>query len=179
MHRGGIELADAYRSIVERAAEAIIVVDRDGAIQAWNHGAEAIFGFAAAEVLGGSLDVIIPERFRRAHGAGFRRAIESGQIHSVNKVLTTRSAHKNGSKLYVELSFGLVCDPAGSVAGAFAIGRDCTARFASDAALRTRLSDLETRLATTTAASSAPAPALMHAEGCIAAQPERIDPAPD
>lgn len=43
-------------------------------------------------------------------------------------MLTTRSVHKDGSKLYVELSFGLVRDGSGMVDGSLAIGRDCTAR---------------------------------------------------
>jgi PAS domain S-box-containing protein len=45
-----------------------------------------------------------------------------------NQVLTTRSVHKDGSKLYVELSFGLVRDGSGTIIGSLAIGRDCTAR---------------------------------------------------
>jgi PAS domain S-box-containing protein len=76
----------------------------------------------------GSLDVIIPERLRAAHWEGFNRAIDSGQTKYAGKVITTRSAHKNGGKLYVDLSFALVRDRAGAVIGALAIGRDCTAR---------------------------------------------------
>ena len=63
------------QSIVEQAPDAIIFSDRDGAIQIWNRGAETVFGYAAAEVLGKSLDVIIPERLRHAHSEGFRRAV--------------------------------------------------------------------------------------------------------
>ena len=58
-------------------------------------------------------------------------------------MLTTRSAHRDGSKLYVDLSFGLVTDDSGAILGALAIGRDCTARYAADAELRSRLAALE------------------------------------
>ncbi|HUX25834.1 MAG TPA: PAS domain S-box protein [Burkholderiales bacterium] len=95
-----------------------------------------MFGYAETEVLGSSLDVIIPERFRRAHWEGFRRAIDSGLTKYGRQVLTTRSAHKDGSKLYVDLSFGLIRDEAGAIVGALAIGRDCTARHRSETALR-------------------------------------------
>jgi PAS domain S-box-containing protein len=132
-----------FQAIVEQAPDAIIFADRDGAIQIWNHGAETVFGYAAAEVLGKSLDVIIPERLRRAHWEGFRRAIDTGQTKYGNRVLTTRSIHKNGSKLYVDLSFGLVRDGSGVVTGALAVGRDCTARYLSEGALRTRVAELE------------------------------------
>jgi len=53
-----------FQAIVEQAPDAIIFADREGAIRVWNRGAEAVFGYAAAEVLGNSLDVIIPERNR-------------------------------------------------------------------------------------------------------------------
>ncbi|MGH8851175.1 MAG: PAS domain-containing protein [Casimicrobiaceae bacterium] len=133
------------QAIVTQAPDAIIFADRDGAIRIWNRGAERIFGFAAAEILGASLDVIIPERFRRAHWEGFRRAIETGQIRYADRVLTTRSARKDGSRLYVDLSFGLVRDEGGAVLGALAIGRDCTERYAADTALRARAAALEAR----------------------------------
>jgi PAS domain S-box-containing protein len=88
-----------FQAIVEQAPDAIIFADRDGAIRVWNRGAETIFGYAATEVLGKSLDVIIPERLRPAHWKGFRRAIDTGHTKYGNRVLTTRSVHKNGSKL--------------------------------------------------------------------------------
>ena len=132
-----------FRAIVEQAPDAIIFADHGGAIRVWNRGAETVFGYAAAEVLGKSLDVIIPERLRGAHWEGFRRAIDTGQTKYGNRVLTTRSVHKNGSKLYVDLSFGLLKDEAGAVIGAMAVGRDGTARYLSDGALRARVAELE------------------------------------
>jgi PAS domain S-box-containing protein len=125
-----------FQAIVEQAPDAIIFADREGAIRVWNHRAEAIFGYAAAEVLGNSLDLIIPERFRHAHWEGFRRAVDSGQTKYGDRVLTTRSVHKDGSKLYVDLSFGLIRNEAGAIAGALAVGRDCTARHIERAAGR-------------------------------------------
>ena len=127
-----------FRAIVEQAPDAIIFADREGAIRVWNRGAEAVFGYAAAEVLGASLDVIIPERLRRAHWEGFRRAIDSGQTKFGGRALTTRSVHKDGSKLYVDLSFGLIRNEAGTIAGALAVGRDCTARHLERAARQQR-----------------------------------------
>jgi PAS domain S-box-containing protein len=137
---GSVSLCQA---IVEQAPEAIIFADREGAIRLWNGGAEAVFGHAAADVIGQSLDVIIPERLRRAHWDGFNHAISTGQQKYVNRVLTTRSMHKNGAKLYVDLSFALVRDEGGAVAGALAVGRDCTARHLADSALRAHMAELE------------------------------------
>lgn len=135
-----------FKAIVEEAPDAIIFSDPDGKIRVWNRGAEALFGYSPAEVLGESLDVIIPQRLRSAHWDGFRRAVDSGRTKYVNRVLTTRSVHKDGSKLYVDLSFALVIDENGAVTGALAVGRNCTARYMADKALRERVLALEKEL---------------------------------
>lgn len=132
-----------FEAIVEQIPDAVVFADRDGVIRLWNRGAEAVFGFAANEVLGQSLDVIIPERLRPAHWQGFQRAIDNGRTRYGNQVRTTRSIHKDGRKLYVDLSFGLVTDAAGTVVGAVAVGRDCSERYLSEKALRDRLAAFE------------------------------------
>jgi len=134
----GFENAEwnVFQAAVEQAPDAIIFADRSGAIRIWNRAAETVFGYAAAEVLGGSLDVIIPERLRSAHWDGFHRALDSGQTRLGAKALTTRSVHKNGNKLYVELSFGLIRNGDGVIVGALAVGRDCSTRYLEERALR-------------------------------------------
>ena len=125
-----------HRAILEQAQDAIIFADREGVIRLWNRGAEIIFGWGAAEAMGRNLSLIIPEKFRHAHEEGFRHAVHTGQIRHDGRVLTTRAQHKYGSRLYVELSFALLKDANGAVAGAFAIGRDCTARHLEEVARR-------------------------------------------
>ena len=136
----GSELCNA---IVAQTPDAIVFADRDGVIRLWNRGAEALFGFAAAEVIGSSLDVIVPERFRQAHWDAFHRAVASGRTRPGDSVRTTRADHKSGRKLYVDLSFGLVKDGSGSVIGSVAVGRDCSVRYLAERALRERLAALE------------------------------------
>jgi PAS domain S-box-containing protein len=122
-------------AIVEQCPDAMIFADREGVIRLWNRAAEALFGYSAAEALGSSLDVIIPERLRGAHWAGYRRAIAAGETKYGNRALTTRSARKDGGKLYVELSFALVKDGDGMVTGALATARDGTERYLASQAL--------------------------------------------
>lgn len=122
-------IATICRAIVDNASDAVIFADRDGRIRLWNHGATLVFGYAANEMIGESLDRIIPERLRAAHWDAFNRSIETGRTKHIDRVLTTRSMHKDGRKLYVDLSFGLVKDANGIVLGAFAVGRDCTERY--------------------------------------------------
>lgn len=127
------ETLNLFEAIIEQAPDAMIYADKNGTIRVWNRGAEAIFGYAAEETIGKNLDVIIPERFRHAHWDGFNKAIAAGQTRHSGKAMTTRSVHKNGNKLYVDMSFSLVKDHAGNVMGSLAIGRDSTARHLAGA----------------------------------------------
>jgi PAS domain S-box-containing protein len=138
--------AELCKAIVEATSDAVIFADREGAIGLWNRGAELLFGYTAAEAIGRSLDLIIPERLRRAHWDAYDRALQTGATKYTDRVLTTRSMHKDGRKLYVDLGFGLVKDASGAVIGAFATGRDCTERYLADVALKTRVRELEAKL---------------------------------
>jgi PAS domain S-box-containing protein len=135
------------RAIVDATGDAIIFADREGRIRLWNRGAALVFGYDAHDALGRSLDLIIPERLRRAHWDGFDASIASGRTKHADRVLTTRSMHKDGRTLYVDLSFGLVKDEAGNVQGAFAVGRDCTQRYLAERTAKARLAELEARSA--------------------------------
>jgi PAS domain S-box-containing protein len=118
-----------YRSIVEQSPDAMIVADAQGAIVLWNRSAETIFGYADAEVLGKSLDVIIPERLRAAHWAAFEKSLQTGSTKYAGQVLTTRSMHKDGRTLYVALAFAMLKDDGGAVSAVLATARDCTAAY--------------------------------------------------
>jgi PAS domain S-box-containing protein len=54
---------------------AVVMADPDGRITHWNPGAEPLFGYAPAEALGQSLDLIVPPEFRERHWEGFRQAV--------------------------------------------------------------------------------------------------------
>jgi len=73
--------------IVGHTQEAIIFADRDGMIRLWNIGAETIFGYTASEVLGQSLELLIPERLRQQHRAGYRRVMTTGITQYDRKLL--------------------------------------------------------------------------------------------
>jgi PAS domain S-box-containing protein len=118
-----------HETILDQAPDAIIYADREGAIRVWNRAAEALFGYAASEVTGQSLDIIIPERLRAAHWAGFDKSLSTGETKYAGRVLTTRSVHKDGRRLYVDLSFSLLKDRAGNIVGAIAVARDATERY--------------------------------------------------
>ncbi len=122
--------------IVEQMSEAVVYSDRHGIIERWNSGAVATFGYEAAETLGQKLDLMIPEHLRPAHWRGFEAAIASGAMRLNGRPTLTRGLHKSGKKLYVEMSFSLVRDPAGNVLGSVAVARDVTERVEREKAAR-------------------------------------------
>jgi PAS domain S-box-containing protein len=116
-------VTDLYRAIVEQAPEAMIFADREGVIRLWNARAQEMFGYAASEAVGSSLDLIIPPHLRAAHWRGYHQAIAAGRTRSVGKAMLTRATHKDGSKVYVEVAFGIVSDQGHAVLGALATAR--------------------------------------------------------
>ena len=83
---------------------------------------------SADEAIGQSLDLIIPERLRSGHWRGFDAAMASGATRLHGHPTITRADHKSGARLYVEMSFALVRDGAGTVIGSVALARDASER---------------------------------------------------
>lgn len=123
-------------AILASMQEAVIYADLKGIIQIWNHGAEAVFGFSSDEAVGQSVDIIIPEKLRAAHWAGFNKAVEHGDILSAPGARMTRGLKKNGEQLYVEMSFAMVKGQSGDMIGSIAVARDATERFLAERAAR-------------------------------------------
>lgn len=132
---------DALRdAILASPADAIVVCDRGGVIRFWNPGAERIFGFAAAEALGKSLDIIIPEAQRARHWEGFDRVMATGRTrYGEGDLLAVPALHRDGRRISVEFTIAPLHDAGGSMAGMVAILRDVTTRFEEMRTLRRRL----------------------------------------
>jgi PAS domain S-box-containing protein len=116
-------------SILASSADAVIYADDAGTIRRWNRAATDLFGYSAAEALGQSLDLIIPEHLRAAHWRGFEAAMRNGDTKLQGRPTVTRTTHATGRKLYVEMTFALVKEQAGAVCGAVAVARDVTERM--------------------------------------------------
>lgn len=125
----------------QAAADAIIAARADGAIVFWNPAAERIFGFSAAEALGQSLDLIIPERFRARHWDGYRQVMATGKTKYGTDVLRVPATHKDGRALSIAFTVSLLDGPDGRVIAA--IARDETARWNEERELRRRIAELE------------------------------------
>ncbi len=138
---------EGMRALLDQAPDAVIFAGKDGMVAYWNAAAERVFGFRAAEAMGKSLDLIIPEQYREPHWTGFDRALEAGDTKYRGQALPTRATRADGETIYVELSFAIVKDGAGAVTGAMAMARDITERFIRDRDMRRKLRELEAKAA--------------------------------
>jgi PAS domain S-box-containing protein len=129
--------------IVEGAADGVLFTDREGKIRLWNAGAERIFGWTAAEALGQSMDMIIPDRLRARHWANWDRVMETGVTRYATEVLAVPALRKDGAPLSIEFTIQLVRDDAGAILGPVALVRDVTERFKREKELRARVKQLE------------------------------------
>jgi len=129
------------------AGDAIVAADAEGRIIFWNPAAERIFGYARSEAIGRSLDLVIPERYRERHWAGYRNVMGSGQTRYGAQVLRVPALHKEGRPLSIAFTVALLFSAEGRVEAIAAIVRDETTRWNDERALRRRLAELEGRSA--------------------------------
>ena len=129
--------------LVESIGDAIVVADANEKIVLWNPAATRIFGYSEQEALGGTLDLIVPERQSQKHNEGFSNSMETGTTRYGTTLLKVPAKHKNGSTLSIAFTVGMLFDSNGKANGVAAVIRDETARFAEERALKKRIAELE------------------------------------
>src|ERR1700710_2254556 len=132
-----------FEQLVGVIGDAVVVSDASGAITLWNPAAERMFGFTPEEVLGKSLDLIIPERLRGRHWEGYEKTRATGQTRYGHDLLKVPAVDKAGRSMSIAFTVALLHSPQGDITGIVAIIRDETSRFAEDRALRKRVAELE------------------------------------
>ena len=132
-----------FERLVQAAGDAIIAADPEGRILSWNPAAERIFGFAAPEALGQTLDLIIPERFRARHWEGYKQVMRTGQSKYGTEVLRVPARHKDGRPLSIAFTVALLARADGQTEAIAAIVRDDTSRWNEERSMRERLRKFE------------------------------------
>lgn len=103
-----------FAGILAIAADAIVTIDEEHRIVQFNRGAERVFGWAAGEVVGETLDVLLPERFiagHRAHVREFAHAPESAQPLGDRPEVVGR--RRTGEEFTAEASMSKLATPEG------------------------------------------------------------------
>jgi PAS domain S-box-containing protein len=121
--------------LLDSAMDAVICIDQDGIVQAWNASAETIFRHPADQALGRSLgDLIVPPAFRERHRQGLERFIRTGQRNAVGKRLELIGMRADGCEFPIELTIGALRDGEKYLFTAYI--RDISERRAAEDVLR-------------------------------------------
>ena len=128
-------------SIVESSDDAIVSKSLDGIVTSWNRGAERIFGYSAAEMIGQPITLLIPQD-RQSEEREILTRIRRGE--RIDHYETVRQ-RKNGSLIIVSLTVSPVKNAEGTIIGASKIARDITEQKRNQEKLNTLAREAEHR----------------------------------
>src|SRR5215203_6019128 len=95
-----------YRTVLDAVFDAIVTTTPDGVVRWFNRGAERIFGYRAEEVIGQSVTLLMPERYRELCVAGLHRYLQTGEARVVGGTTELVGLRKDGSEFPIEMSLG-------------------------------------------------------------------------
>ncbi len=97
---------ERYRSIVDSAVDAILVIDRRGRIAAFNAAAARLFGYEPREVLGCNVSMLMPEPYHHEHDGYMTRYLATGEKRIIGIGREVAGRRKDGSTFPAQLSVG-------------------------------------------------------------------------
>ncbi len=113
---------DQFAQVVDLSADALLFIDLNNRIRAWNRGAEKLFGYARAEALGRSFDLLVPEDLRRS--GELDKICSATRKHGVLRNYQTRRRTRDGRILQVSLNRTAIRDAHGEAVGFAVFLRD-------------------------------------------------------
>ncbi|MBA3502195.1 MAG: PAS domain S-box protein [Myxococcota bacterium] len=93
-----------FRSLLEAAPDAIVIVNRDGTIHLVNAQTEKLFGYSRRELIGQPVEILMPARFRAAHAEQRTRYVTNPRIRTLGSGLDLHGLRKDGTEFLVEIS---------------------------------------------------------------------------
>jgi PAS domain S-box-containing protein len=137
-HRRAEQDRQRIAAIVDSSDDAIISKDLGGIVTTWNDGAERLFGYAAGEMIGKSVTLLMPPHLADEVTNTYDQLFRGERIEHFE---TTR-VRKDGTSVGISLSMSLVRNAQGRVVGTSAIARDITARKKAELDLAERTKQL-------------------------------------
>ena len=125
-------------AIVDSSDDAIIGKTMDTTIVSWNRGAERIYGYTAAEVIGRPISVLVPPGSENEVPAIMERLRRGEKVEHYE----TKRQRKDGTVIDVSVTVSLIKTRSGEIIGASAVARDITERRQAEAA-RSHIARLE------------------------------------
>ncbi len=107
------------RAFFESASEGIVGVDRDGRIVLVNPRLESIFGYEREELMGQSVELLVPDRIRPVHGRHRADYFARPRTRSMGLGMSLTGRRKDGTEFPIEVSLSFIPDDEGGVGMAF------------------------------------------------------------
>src|SRR6266508_2734952 len=101
------------RAAVESSPSGLLMIDGEGKIILVNREVERLFGYAREELLGKSVDVLVPERYRGQHGSFRQEFLASPKVRAMGAGRELFALRKDGSEVPVEIGLTPVATPEG------------------------------------------------------------------
>jgi PAS domain S-box-containing protein len=92
------------RSVLDHVLDGVVTINARGLVESFNPAAERLFGYAADEVIGQSVKLLMPEDYRRDHDAGLMRFLQTGQARILGTTVEVVGRRKDGSTFALELA---------------------------------------------------------------------------
>jgi PAS domain S-box-containing protein len=116
------EAVERFQScILDNVHDSVILVDLQGRVQYWNQGAETLYGYRAAEIVGHSIGAVLPEG--ESVAPDLERVLAAGDASE-----EAQRRHKDGTPLWVETRRSVMHDATGAVVGVLGVAKDVTQR---------------------------------------------------
>lgn len=127
-------LEHRFRQAVESAPNAIVMVNKSGAIEMVNSQTEAFFGYSRSELIGQPVEILVPERFRKKH-VSYRNAYLAAPVsRPMGAGQDLFGLRKNGTEFPVEIGLSLIDSKEETLVLSTIV--DITTRKATEAAIR-------------------------------------------
>jgi PAS domain S-box-containing protein len=123
-----------FRGLLQSAPDAIVITDRQGRIVLANARTEALFGYPPEALVGQAVELLLPERYAKAHRAHRANYVREPRARPMGRDLALFGRHRDGHEFPVEITLSPLADPDGLLVTS--IIRDVSERQAAEARVR-------------------------------------------